>query len=1018
MGQYYRRFGTKKQSPLQRAHLKDVNAANAARRSKKKKKSTRSSAKDRKEVTLTPKTLHINTLKFENEILKVQVKGFTRQLHNVKRRLLRSNTRKKTLQHTLRDTKQKNKELTSSAPSIPHPLPPSTPQTSIFTAPLPAPPLPPSSSTPDDFPELTKLQERLATLRKEKDALRKRVSRGVNGRSKAVAKAVERAKLTSAMVFFVKNKGIVTTETRRLIRKLVQLSVPFANIQQVITRVLKTAGVQVVGSIDRRTVRRVVREGKVYAELQMAHELKEAPRESLCYRDHVHVTYLSQDATISGDGTSHKAIQVEAAFITIPTPSYVREAAAARGEACSSHQVRVTPVKPTHGHSADIQLDNWKARFRGLSQILNDSPLGENEPDVCLWDLLGKIRGMLSDHANDQKSLAAKFEGWKRDVDREKRGQDYLDVIPCKDRFEFFMRNADRIIEEIGGALVWEALPDEEKRRLNEESTARAVRELGQERFETLSEEEKRWTDLFIWGGCGMHKVMNTEKWGASAMEKWWTSEEARALGADQAAPVWLYNKANAAIVADKSASSSREEAERVTKRGGVKTTDLAGSILRHKDYKKGQQDNYRWFFALVLGYMVQYPDTSNTRFCTHGFAAAELLVHLAVYIEFLILIQQVKDAGTFTNIEHNLFIALQDPGTLVELAVLAFYSQSVTLPYLLFIRGSTEQNLLLLGPFHAAVIRHCQKIADDPEILLSTDTDSYKQGALNGQMWERPEAIYAILSAYQDGKLPYLKPLISAYFRGAIVGWERFTTEFAPGGRVDSATGEELAAAHMRPTNDHSEGILGSWRQGKLKAPAKSQETWNASAVHQRNHTEDWEVVYSTPEVEKFVKKRTREEDTGRATREMMKKHVETQKEKAVQKESGRQEQKARKDAKEAKFGAMEVNLDPEYWRQLGDRAKLKDMQTVLTWLRLPSRKVKVPAGMSSLKKDALLGKFTEFLDGLGESKREELATMNALERSPAVLDAGSSEQVHGGENTLVVGTAMDIESDTDDEY
>ncbi|KAF8958266.1 hypothetical protein BDZ97DRAFT_1706198, partial [Flammula alnicola] len=50
------------------------------------------------------------------------------------------------------------------------------------------------------------------------------------------------------------------------------------------------------------------------------------------------------------------------------------------------------------------------------------------------------------------------------------------------------------------------------------------------------------------------------------------------------------------------------------------------------------------------------------------------------------------------------------------------------------------------------------------------------------------------------------------AFFRGSLATWERFSSEFAPGGVIDEASAEEKHLAWMPATNDVNEGALGAY--------------------------------------------------------------------------------------------------------------------------------------------------------------------------------------------------------------
>ncbi|TCD61685.1 hypothetical protein EIP91_008036, partial [Steccherinum ochraceum] len=116
-------------------------------------------------------------------------------------------------------------------------------------------------------------QTQLDRLRMDKDALRKRLERTV---TQLVALEKENAALrekrdASRGTYSVKDgKGVVTPETRQLIRHMVQLGTPMENVFKIICAVLGVACVDVEGSFSGQTVHRVVLEGGVLATLQIA----------------------------------------------------------------------------------------------------------------------------------------------------------------------------------------------------------------------------------------------------------------------------------------------------------------------------------------------------------------------------------------------------------------------------------------------------------------------------------------------------------------------------------------------------------------------------------------------------------------------------------------------------------------------------------------------------------------------------------------------------------------------------
>lgn len=168
-----------------------------------------------------------------------------------------------------------------------------------------------------------------------------------------------------------------------------------------------------------------------------------------------------------------------------------------------------------------------------------------------------------------------------------------------------------------------------------------------------------------------------------------------------------------------------REEAESKAEGGGVKTTLLAGAIFQNQDDKKGYQDAFRTYFLKRLGYSMTFPDMSGVWYQSHCDAAAELLAHRAQYISFLDDSRDKKQKQIFTNMESNVFQAIQDPPTLMELAVLTLYGQVISIPYARQVRGedTMQKNLLDQGPLHEKIKAHCQAIINNPNLLISLHT-------------------------------------------------------------------------------------------------------------------------------------------------------------------------------------------------------------------------------------------------------------------------------------------------------
>lgn len=358
--------------------------------------------------------------------------------------------------------------------------------------------------------------------------------------------------------------------------------------------------------------------------------------------------------------------------------------------------------------------------------------------------------------------------------------------------------------------------------------------QLGRDVYDHLPDAQRGALDLFVWAGCCMHKDQNSFKGGADAMAAAWAENELTE-------PILLANKANAAKIrsvlnpsrADTPLTSDEEAAIAASTRGGVKATALAGALFNNKDDKKGYGDTHLVHLLADFGLKAthRFPDTSNTRFNSHGEAAAELLKHLDFYHRFLDDVRLRKQRPGWTNIELNLYNALHDGATLTELAAMVLYCQSVTHPYLAVVRGSedgAQMNVLSLGRFHKEVRDHCQKIIDKPK-LLTADDASHTTGALDGLLWKDPEAIASVRELSKAGRLPHLDIMTIAFFRGASTTWVRFSSEFAPGGTVDKMTLEERDLAWMPATNDVNEGALGAYRVYIRNRPSTTLLNYNA---------------------------------------------------------------------------------------------------------------------------------------------------------------------------------------------
>ncbi|KZT19146.1 hypothetical protein NEOLEDRAFT_1078475, partial [Neolentinus lepideus HHB14362 ss-1] len=282
---------------------------------------------------------------------------------------------------------------------------------------------------------------------------------------------------------------------------------------------------------------------------------------------------------------------------------------------------------------------------------------------------------------------------------------------------------------------------------------------------------------------------------------------------------------------------------------GGVKATSIAGLLLNHKDDKKGLQDTYvlQDRPVRIIGYATYFPDTSNT--------------HTLLHREFLEMIKNgKKDRSGFTNLERNLYEALDDIATLTELAVLVLYVQIISHPYMHIVRGEGV-NALDLGPLHRDVRDHLQKIISNPDLVLSPHA-TYETACLYGEDWETPAVIVRVQEMAPC--LPHLRPILVAFCEGALKTWHCFSAEFVEGGAIYSATSEERQRAYAPATNDACEGALGSTRIMLRDKPRLSEHKRNTMYMHRRNDTAQFMTTLSDEDHHYFMQAAREHESSG----------------------------------------------------------------------------------------------------------------------------------------------------------
>ena len=599
----------------------------------------------------------------------------------------------------------------------------------------------------------------------------------------------------------------------------------------------------------------------------------------------------------------------------------------------------------TVDHKSETQVQGWKDVVDDIFSTFKRSPMGLLS-SVNPLEFAQKVTGICTDHAADQKKAARLVKEWKRDADRELRGEKEMLERGEEEIVGAALKAWDEIIARVGGLGSWELLP---KGRQDEllGSIVRRVRVMfGEEAYKKLTPTEKRRADLFIWTGCAMHKDLNATKGGAEAMAASW--EEGKA-------PVKLMNKHNVAVAATGSIELEKRAADD-SEGGAVKLTKLVGALVRHNDAKKGHQDVFRIFCLGRLDHEVYFPDTSNIRYQSHCDAAIEICVHHNLYIDFLnLFVRNSKERPGLNNLENNVLIGLNDIPTMTEACVLGLYAQAISHPYMRRVRVPETHlvNHLDLGPFHNRLLEHLQNVIDNPDLLLGPQVSS-ATGSLDKRPWESLEFMEYI-SVHQE-KYPHLRQALVGFFKGALETWERFTPEFRVGSDAMNTTDEEKLLAFRSPTNDINESQLGIKRQMARRAPNMTEHQFNARLMFGRNNVDDISDFLSI-ELRQFARGEARRIDASKARKIQRQKlataNIEVSKQRQKKQEASQQLAAERLERLKASNPILDLEkLQGTLYNDL----RVDRLREQLRWHRQIGGDEEIPKAISGLKKADLL--------------------------------------------------------------
>ncbi|KAI4293595.1 hypothetical protein K525DRAFT_275059 [Schizophyllum commune Loenen D] len=791
----------------------------------------------------------------------------------------------------------------------------------------------------------SKKQEELLSVRQHVHNLQKML-----GRARATNRRQKKKTGSSSRCWNMKTRHAFDIKIRALVRSLITAGCSQNKVGRLVQDVAATFGVKLKKIISRRTAARIVLEGLVMARIQQGHELR-----------------LAKDLTLSGDSTSRRNQNYQSHHATYRVFEVLPD-----GSRRVVWRTRFYGIRATVDHTAGKSKESWFRVFEEIISFYNGSPLCARTDTLDLAHICTILRGMCSDHATAEKATADAMRDAKHDVIMQKLGEEEKADMPLEEFGALVDSwNAEKM-KKAGGKAAWDALSSEE-RAVHDLATIDAlIRSLGEKRLSELPTADQRLLTLFVWTGCCMHKDQNSFKGGNTAMMATWEK-----LGLSP--PIPLANKANAAVVrkavapelGDRPLTDVELAALESSTRGGAKTTALAGAIFNNHNDKKGQGDTHINVMSLMLDpdldrLVRSFPHTSNTRFGSHGEAAGELLVHLPQYIAFLEFMKTKKTSDSWTNIELNVYNALHDGPTLTELSVMALYQQLITHPYMRMVRANEDDqlNAIDLGPLHADLREHCQRLIDAPDLILDFAAHSYIEATLDGEPFERPEVIEAIAQLHREGRLANLQQLFVSFIEGTKVTWLRFSSEYAPGGVIDGMTADERLHVFLNATNDRNEGALGAWCVWARKFSTSTMDKHNAIAMYTTNDTQQFSDQHFQDADHVYVMRKAREHDASGVERRRRKEQAEFECEMVEMKRRRIMARAAKRTEKEALLASTpEVKSEEEIMRMTGKLIDLQFAKLKSIW----GPKLTLPPGRWSMpvesKKLALVEVFRQHL-------------------------------------------------------
>jgi len=222
-------------------------------------------------------------------------------------------------------------------------------------------------------------------LQKEVTALLKSSSQFKAVKEQAIA-SVKAKLLKEKSVHHLMNKGVFTEETRNVVRLLVRAGCSWNYINEVISAVLHSAGIDTIGTVSRPSVARILCEGYFAAQIQLGYEMQNA-----------------KCMTFSTDDTSHRSINYNSHHIHLLTEDY----AASSNPDGKKQATRFLGIQSTCTGSSEQAVKEWENTLKHITDLYNESPFGKRQGSLLKFiDLMIKLTGVNTDHCAKEKKTA------------------------------------------------------------------------------------------------------------------------------------------------------------------------------------------------------------------------------------------------------------------------------------------------------------------------------------------------------------------------------------------------------------------------------------------------------------------------------------------------------------------------------------------------------------------------------------------------------------------------------------